>query len=167
MNRFRVMLTLLVAIVALMAGIFASQETPVHAQAAHPVCAVYRVLSRGQDIPATVTCVAIVKGIARPGSGTGCSGDVQIFSDANYGGDELCFGPGSYNLTGWSFCWLGLFDCFNANDQMSSFINNSGNAGYFSWDINNGGAEYWFSAHQRVSYVGNLWNDQASYLKVY
>jgi hypothetical protein len=170
MNRKRIVL----AVSAILMGVFLLVPASVHAATTKPPqCVVEKVALHGTQPPA-VSCLRMAvhgtnlqivgpvpQGFIPPGCGT----DVVLYQDANYYGTMLCLsGRGLYNLTQYPlFCFLWCSGTWN--DQMSSFSTGS-HWGHYSWDINNGGSWYGFSPNERVPYIGDLWNDQASGVEI-
>jgi hypothetical protein len=107
---------------------------------------------------------------------------MQVWDDANYttsegyiyNSYELCiYGTGSANISDYNFpCGPYTAQC-TWNDAISSFKSGQQN-GYFYWNSNDGGANYWFSSGEYCSYIGNHlngsnvanWNDQISSIKI-
>ncbi|MBA3822274.1 MAG: hypothetical protein H0X24_00055 [Ktedonobacterales bacterium] len=165
----RVMMLTTVSALALALG---TLGPPVHAatRPSAPVtsCATYQATPHGVTRPATVTCVAHHRGGTTPNAlgYPDCHNyDLVLYQDGDYKGGSLCLGPGDYNLTDFNIC-RGFFMCTSANDQMSSYRNNSGQWGYMTTDINSGGDTFWFAPNQAINYVGNYFNDQISFVHV-
>ncbi|MBA3822273.1 MAG: hypothetical protein H0X24_00050 [Ktedonobacterales bacterium] len=133
--------------------------------AAPQACPHYQAMPHGFTIPATLTCGSHSPPQFTPNGPVDCKGGhLVIYQDASYRGNYLCFGSGDYNLTDFQFCALWPFGCQSANDQLSSFQNNTASSGVFTTDINDHGRVLWFAPHAALAYVGDVLNDRISYL---
>jgi hypothetical protein len=121
----------------------------------------------GSNLP-TVQCQdkkTTTNGVSPNLTNGGCPGNLEVFSDAQDQGDDLCFvGTGNANLTDFCLPW---YDggCVNGtwNDIVSSYISHA--HGCIYTDINEGGLAFEVYSNDGENLPG-IWNDSITSIHV-